>query len=626
MKLFTSIKRFTKKLVSKKVIVAAAVVLGLGASYGAVQAEFYPDRQPFDYNVACDPTDANIYDRCGSLDGPVFNSFINTPSYGDERAFADARRTDQTATGSYKNVLPDVTEGSQEVIIRTYVHNNANTSTNASGLGIAKDATVRIDLPEATGSSLRARSYIDASNAALVEDTVDLTAAGKFRVEYIPGSATLYNNGIYKNGVALSDSIVTTGALIGYDSLNGELPGCFDYEAIVHVRVKIIPVEEPKTELEKQVRLKGTTEWKQEVTAKPGDKVEWLLTTEVTGGQQLNNIVIRDVPAPNTTLVGGSVKVIDASRDEVIADGPLFDGGFNFGNYAAGSGFYVLYESTIQGDFLGCEARVRNQAFVKSYQQASEIKDTADVIIVKENCEEPKQAVVCNSLTAGTLSLKTGDSTVFTADASATNATISSYKFSVNGEVVQNSASNTYTFTQGSAGKYIVSVVIISSIGEITSADCAKTVTVVDEDDPIYACNLFTLAMNNRKADVSFKATASNGAAFKDATIVYTADGSKVHEELTNKVGANGLVSSSYTFATGAKNVFAKASVRFNVTNQDGSSEVKVVSCQGKAVLGAKTPPKELPNTGAGSTIIVMMAAVAGAGSIAHRKRTLSQQ
>jgi len=421
MKFTYAIKKIAKRLTSKSFIVASILALGAGLTFGAVQAEFYPDRQPFDYNVACDPTDANIYDRCGSLTGPVFNSFINTPSYGDERAFADARRTDQTAAGSYKNVLPDVTDGSSEVVIRTYVHNNANTGTNESGLGIAHGSKVRIALPTATGNVLRARSYINADNAALVEDTVDFTAAENFRLEYIDGSATMYNNGPFTSGTALSDDIVTTGATIGYDSLNGDIPGCFDYEAVVEIRVRVVQVKKPEITLTKQVRKLGDTEWAQVVDAAPGDTVQWLMTTNVTGGGQMDNIVMRDVPAPNTDLVSNTVKRIDASRNQTLADGPLFDGGFDMGSYGAGSGFYTMYNSVVTGDFEECVARVRNQAFVKSSQQPNEIGATADVIITKENCGNTKPIYRCELFTLSSNNIKTNDTITATTRITAIN-------------------------------------------------------------------------------------------------------------------------------------------------------------------------------------------------------------
>lgn len=397
MKIFNKVQNMFKRMPKKLIALFVVALLMVGAT-AMVKAEFYPDRPTFDYNKACNANDSDIYDRCGSLTGPVFNSFINTPSYGDERAFVDARKSENTAAGSYKNVLNDVTTGSKEVVVRMYIHNNANVDTNASGKGIARNTKVRVALPTAQSQTLRARGYISADNASMVEDTVDFVGASAFKVEYVPGSAIIYNNGPL-NGSKISDSVVTTGAPIGYDKLDGNLPGCFEHEAVVQIRVRVITQETPTLKFSKQVRVAGTKEWKKEVNAKPGDKVEWLLTTNTTGTGVQNNMVVRDVPAPNTQLQAGSVKWIDASQNAVQADKPLFDGGINVGNYNTGSGFYMMYASTIKGDFDGCEARVRNLGYVRS-DQNKEIGDDADVVITKENCKpEVKPVYTCDSLT-----------------------------------------------------------------------------------------------------------------------------------------------------------------------------------------------------------------------------------
>lgn len=404
MKLFSTIKKAVSKIPAKLAIFLAIAFLGLGVAHIA-KAEFYPDRPTFDYNKApvngttCTTADKDARNRCGSMTGPVFNSFVNTPSYGDERAFLDARRSDQTAEGSYKNELANVTEGSREVVLRTYIHNNGNQDLNASGVSVAKNAKVRIALPTAESQALRARSYISADNAALVEDTVDLVGGQNFRVEYIPGSAKLYNYGPFKNGTAISDSVVTTGAPIGYDAMNGNLPGCFDYAATVQIRVRIIVKQTPKLTVNKEVRKAGEKEWKKEVSAKPGEKVEWLITAQNTGPTVQNNMIVRDVPAPNNTLVSGSVRWIDVNQNAAQTDKPLFDGGINVGNYGSNGGFYMMYASTVDGNFKECEARVRNQAFVRS-DQVTEIGDTADVIITRENCNPPKNPIyTCDGLT-----------------------------------------------------------------------------------------------------------------------------------------------------------------------------------------------------------------------------------
>jgi uncharacterized repeat protein (TIGR01451 family) len=392
MKLFNKIRNLS----TKAKLAVAAVTLGvIVAAPLVVQAEFFPNRPTYDYNKSgtgdChDPSNpATQFGRCGSMNGPVFNSFINTPSYGDERTFVDARRSDQTAAGSYKNVLPDVTKGSKEIVVRMYVHNNANSTTNASGLGIAKNTKVRLALPNVEGSALRTVGYISADNATpqVVEDTVDFTSTEKFTVNYKAGSAILYNNGAFKNGTKVSDTIVTTGAPIGYDALNGNLPGCFDYEAVVQVTLTVTPKPVTNLQLVKEVKKVGDKEWKKEVSAKPSEEVQWLLTTKNIGNAQLTNVAVRDILPPHVELVPNSVRIIDTNQDTKQQDTPLFKNGLGLGTYPSAGGRFVIFNTKTKGDFEGCETRVRNVAKAKSDQTPTEIQSDADVVITKDNCK-----------------------------------------------------------------------------------------------------------------------------------------------------------------------------------------------------------------------------------------------
>jgi hypothetical protein len=196
---------------------------------------FYPDRPVYDYNSL-----SYDHGRYGALDGrPVFNSFINTPSYGDERAFFDGRRNDHPTDTNYDPII-DVTDGSKTVVLRMYVDNMAYVDLDDPYRTIAKGARVRVHLPTATATVLRARGYIWADNADMVEDTVDLIGNEAFRVVYVPGSAVLQRHR-YEYG--LSDSIVEEeGALIGHSIMDGFLPAGnqFEYTALVKVMVRVI--------------------------------------------------------------------------------------------------------------------------------------------------------------------------------------------------------------------------------------------------------------------------------------------------------------------------------------------------------------------------------------------------
>lgn len=486
MKLTTKIRNMRLR---SKVFLTAALATTVIALPLAVNAGFFPGRTTFDYNkydannLNCnDPNNiATQNGRCGSMNGPVFNSFVNTPSYGDERYFTDGYRTDQ-GDPSTADTVKDVTEGSKQVVIRMYVHNNANQDTNASGKGIARNAKVSLELPTQSGSALQAVGAISASNSAPAEvsDTVYLTANRKFHVDYVEGSAKLLRG---SSSYALNDSIVSGGALIGDKTMDGNLPGCFDYAALVEVTVNIIPDQNANLQVLKQVKKVGdTTGWHKEVAAKPGDTVQWLLTTKNIGLDQLTNVQVRDILPPNVSLVPGSVQIVNADQNSYAQqDQPLFGNGLGLGVYPSSGGRYVLFKTTTLGNFEGCSIRDRNIAKAMSTETPTEVSDTADVIITKENCNPPKTPTyTCDMLNIVPGSNRTA---TFTTTATGTNgATVKLYTYSFGDGtpvLVTDKASVTHTYAQD--GQYAANVKVTFAVNgqdqTVTSTSCAGSVT-----------------------------------------------------------------------------------------------------------------------------------------------------
>lgn len=391
------------KIFTATILATVAVTTGVVFAYG-------PERPVFDWN--------NLNDRDGSLIGPVFNSFINTPSYGDERNFGriapvTAGQSPVQANFSEENTA----EAGKEYWVRTFVHNNSNQSMNClpehkpNGVctqidldapGIAKNTRVRIAIAEGSANGVGIMSYISADNAInrigqpmrTVWDSSDLVNNNqKFSVSYVPGSAVIYNPA-HQGGMAIpnGDSIVSAnGVPIGFDQMNGNLPGCFEFSAYVYVKVK---VDVPQLEIKKQVRKAGETEWKEVVDAKPGETVQWLVTVTNTGSVRQTNVVASDLSPLHVNFVSGSAKWYNSQQQNGIAyDYNQFiidngNGGIIFGNYAPNGGvFLVRFDSVVKDDFQGCNVTIRNKANTKSDQQTTELSDTADVRITKENCQ-----------------------------------------------------------------------------------------------------------------------------------------------------------------------------------------------------------------------------------------------
>jgi uncharacterized repeat protein (TIGR01451 family) len=436
------------------------------------------------------------------MNGPVFNSFINTPSYGDERPFFDARLSDG-AVGSTSDPVQNVTEDAgKEVTLRVYVHNNANQSTDclpehldangnctqidSNAVGIAHNAKVSITLPTATAATLRARADISASNATMVEDTVDMTGGEPFTVSYVPGSAVLLRNNI---SYPLSDGIVNGGALIGNTVMDGNLPGCFNYAALVEIKVKITPKPTPNLQLVKQVKVKGDANWSKNVTTHPGADVQWLLSTKDISNANLDNVIVRDVLPPHVKLVPGSVRIVNTTGDKVQPDGPLFAGGFNVGNYVPAATQYVIFDTTTLDDFPTCSVTIENVAHARSDQTPTELTDVADVTIQKTNCNQPQTPTFSCDL----LTVTPGDNrtATFTTTASAAGgAQISLYKYDFGDGtpvLVTDQASVTHTYAKD--GQYASRVTVqvnvpVNGQNTVETADSAKCAAAVTFTTP----------------------------------------------------------------------------------------------------------------------------------------------
>lgn len=235
MKSFTNYFQQTPKkfLVSLLALLVLATPLTVFAAWG-------PDRPTFDYNAPAS--------NRGSLTGPVFNSFTNAPQYGDERNFVT---TSRGGAADWRDAVD--TQGNQEVEFRAYIHNNANETTNASGLGVARNTRIRFYVPEGQqAKAFDVAGYVSADNATpkRVYDTARVASQAQqaFSLDYVEGSARLYNNGPFAGGVVLPDEVAgQNGALIGFDALNGNLPGCFQYKAVVIIKVKVKTPTPPPT-------------------------------------------------------------------------------------------------------------------------------------------------------------------------------------------------------------------------------------------------------------------------------------------------------------------------------------------------------------------------------------------
>ena len=331
-------------------------------------------------------------------DHVVFNSITDNPVHGDERNFVQVRNlTDNGKFGENVTLTPG-----KEYEVYVFYHNNAATDMNSAAhnyAGIAKDAYMRAELPAsvAAGATGRVNGYVGASNASPKEvwDEAYMTnsTAGAMDLRIVAGSAKITSNGAV-NGKTLPDSLFTSGTKIGYNALDGTLPGCTQYSGYVTYRFK---ADQPNFTVEKTVSVHDTNAYGESVSAKAGDLVDFKIKYKNTGTTQQDGVVIRDTLPANLSYVAGSTFVSNSATGNqwkaVTAD-TVTAQGINIGSYAPGGAGYVKFTAKVAAtDKLACGMNTLTNTAAADTGNGSK-SDTA-VVTVNKTCETPK-VKACN--------------------------------------------------------------------------------------------------------------------------------------------------------------------------------------------------------------------------------------
>lgn len=181
----------------------------------------------------------SIKDDDSTLSEEERSEGITTP-LTDERSFIGIRdvATGNKGKGNVWNIGKVTIEEGKTYIVRMYIHNN-----NPKGMkAVAKDVTAQFILQDhLTNNEARISGIISSSNAvpSRIWHTLLLKSDDNrpFTLNYVKGSALLENN-IFKDGISLSDDIVSDGIKVGYDKFDGNLPGCYEYACYLTFKVQ----------------------------------------------------------------------------------------------------------------------------------------------------------------------------------------------------------------------------------------------------------------------------------------------------------------------------------------------------------------------------------------------------
>lgn len=364
---------------SKKLGVVAGLVTVAAITVTVATAGFGPDRPTKVYNGPGTP----------GFDYVTFNSFTNVPNIGDERNFLTGKIAGEP--GGFYDPMTKL-RSNDEVLMRVYVHNNADSSLNASGVGVAKNTKVRVELPGANqlAANQSAKAFVSADNAQpqSIFDTLDMKAenGNPFSVSYVPGSASVTSN---EGTQPISDAIVAGGVNLGDEK------GCFEFVKLITLKVKVTT---PNYTLSKTVRPDGSTnvaDWKETLKTKAGDTVQWRINFQNTGNTQLKDIKIVDNLPTNTTAVPGSVKLYDTNFPSgyQYPDSAIQAGGrqinVNIGNYNPTVKAFVTFKTKIaNADKLTCGLNtLKNVAYATPTNGYGTITDDATVTVDGPECK-----------------------------------------------------------------------------------------------------------------------------------------------------------------------------------------------------------------------------------------------
>lgn len=320
----------------------------------------------------------------------VFNS-ISDSAIGDEKNFVGARLDDGNhgSANQWQGNQIEVESG-KTYIIRLYVHNNNPKGESA----IATNVRAGFLIPSTIGKTAEINGKIFADNAtpSIYWDNVKLTSKENFKLEYIKGSARLENNGIGKKagGLELKDEIINDGGtLIGYNKLDGKIPGCFEYASYLTIKVKVNSEETSGMIVEKKVRFAGTKEWKMNPMVKIGDKLEYQIHYKNISGVDTNNVMVQDSLPDNMELIKGTTKLFNtANKNGIARDDTVTTTGVNIGGYSHNGDAYLRFQVEVKDKNLACgNNKLVNWAKVTA---AGKVKlASADVYLTK-TCAQPQ--------------------------------------------------------------------------------------------------------------------------------------------------------------------------------------------------------------------------------------------
>lgn len=501
----------------------------------------------------------------------TFNSMTDNRDVGDERNFVRVR---ESGVGNYTdniNVQPGKTYD-----VMVYYHNNASSGLNASGAGIAKDVMLRMQMAAnvPANSKTNIAGFITSSNAKPNEvyDTASITntTAGTMDLSFVAGSAKVTSNGPV-NGQTLPDSVFSTGAPLGFDALNGKVPGCNEYAGYVIFKVK---AHQPNFTVSKEVRKKGDATWTETKAVNPSDEIEYLVTYKNTGTTNQNNVVLKDTLPQGVTYIPGTTYVANATNPQ----GLLLDAnsdkatttGINIGNYAPGAAAYIKFTAKVASNEKLPKCDTNTLVNKAEIQTDNGNKSDTATVTVKKHCKPEKPVkYTCDSLSVSKL---TDTRVRFTTAYTVENATFKNVTYVIRNasgaEIAREVSTNTtFDYTQTTPGAYTVEAIVTVTVNgqdkQVSGPKCKKPFEIEKKIVHKYTCDSLKVDTITRTTFRFTTAYTAENATFKSVTYVIR----NANNQVVDTINATTATSNYSQTTPGSYTV--QATVTFTVDGQD---------------------------------------------------------
>lgn len=359
------------KINTLKKISVVASILGVTLMLSGSTYAYGPERRDF---TAQNPADY-----------VTFNSITNNPTVGDERNFVRIRKVGDPKFVDSIDIIPG-----QEYEVYMYYHNNAKTSLNTRAnnfKGVALDAKLKASFPArvAKGATARVYAEISAKNAnpaKVWDESIIRSPQRDVALRYVHGSARITSKGPINGRTLSGENLLGEGTNLGYDALNGILPGCDEYSGYITYRFK---ADHAEFETSKEVSKAGANSWVENQKISAGEEVDFKITYRNTGTIFQENVNIKDVLPNGMVMVPGSARIsVPSNPTPTPISDNLVASGVNIGRYSPGGTATLTFRAKIDSSKLVCGT---NQLVNTSHAitQNGSKKDTATVTVNK-NC------------------------------------------------------------------------------------------------------------------------------------------------------------------------------------------------------------------------------------------------